>query len=310
MLKRIRECLPNGAGKPRVLRVSDVVDVEYCPDSADTSFISSKTLKIIGEHAVQFEQNPVECKLPGGKKTWAHEMTKLSLSLVTAASPVNSGKPVTCLILENNDDEVLLGDGVLKMLVIDVGRQLELLAAPSGDDREGDDEEPDVVTDSNTSDDIRKAVGLMIERAVQEGIVVRKIERLRTTVCAYDVRRLVLGDDPPADVEPMRVHMKAGCKPFKAKVRKYAQQYQAFLESFNDMLVQFGCVYENATSRWDCAAVPLCKRGGGEFRQTVDYKPLNPQTEPMSGLIPNLRVDLENVRGSRHFRLFDFINGY
>ncbi|EGZ12454.1 hypothetical protein PHYSODRAFT_515292, partial [Phytophthora sojae] len=62
-----------------------------------------------------------------------------------------------------------------------------------------------------------------------------------------DVWRLVLGDDPPVDVEPMRVHMKAGCRPFKAKARKYAPAYQAFLESFNDMLVKLGWVYENPT---------------------------------------------------------------
>eukprot|EP00644_Phytophthora_capsici_P002645 jgi/Phyca11/105554/e_gw1.11.774.1 len=76
------------------------------------------------------------------------------------------------------------------------------------------------------------------------------------------------------------------------------------------MLVKLGWVYENPTSRWACAALPLRKRGDGGFRQTVDYKPFNAQTEVMAGLMPNLHVDLEKVRGSRHFGLFDFIKGY
>ncbi|GMF28006.1 unnamed protein product [Phytophthora lilii] len=33
-------------------------------------------------------------------------------------------------------------------------------------------------------------------------------------------------------------------------------------------------------------------------------------TEIMAGLMPNLHVDLEKVRGSRHFGMFDFIKGY
>ncbi|EGZ21546.1 hypothetical protein PHYSODRAFT_409623, partial [Phytophthora sojae] len=42
--------------------------------------------------------------------------------------------------------------------------------------------------------------------------------------------------------------MKTGCRPYKAKARKYAPEYQAFLESFNEMLVKLGWVYENPTS--------------------------------------------------------------
>ncbi|KAE9000093.1 hypothetical protein PR002_g18276 [Phytophthora rubi] len=237
-------------------------------------------------------------------------MTKLKLSLMTAAGPVNILKPVPCLILDNEDDEFLLGDDVLKALGIDIERQLELLATPSGDDGDDDEEVPEVSAGDHDSEAIRQAVEAMIQRALDEGFPVNKVERLRTIVYAHDVWRLVLGDDPPANVEPMRIRMKTGCRPYKAKARKYAPEYQAFLETFNEMLVKLGWVYENPTSRWACVALPVRKRGGGEFRQTVDYKPFNAQTEPIAGLMPNLHVDLENVRGSNHFGLFDFIKGY
>ncbi|KAE8989439.1 hypothetical protein PR002_g21447 [Phytophthora rubi] len=237
-------------------------------------------------------------------------MTNLKLSLMTAAGPVNILKPVPCLILDNEDDGFLLGDDVLKALGIDIERQLELLATPSGDDGDDDEEVPEVSAGDHDAEAIRQAVEAMIQRALDEGFPVNKVERLRTIVYAHDVWRLVLGDDPPANVEPMGIRMKTGCRPYKAKARKYAPEYQAFLETFNEMLVKLGWVYENPTSRWACAALPVRKRGGGEFRQTVDYKPFNAQTEPMAGLMPNLHVDLENVRGSNHFGLFDFIKGY
>ncbi|POM66849.1 Hypothetical protein PHPALM_17230 [Phytophthora palmivora] len=108
----------------------------------------------------------------------------------------------------------------------------------------------------------------------------------------------------------MRIRIKAGCKPFRVKARKYAPGYQALLESFNDKLVSLGWVYENPSSRWACAALPVRKSGGSDFRQTVDYKPFNCQTEPMAGIMPDLHVDLEKVRRSRHFGRFDFIKGY
>eukprot|EP00644_Phytophthora_capsici_P011963 jgi/Phyca11/106717/e_gw1.12.694.1 len=41
--------------------------------------------------------------------------------------------------------------------------------------------------------------------------------------------------------------MKTGCRQYKAKACKYAPEYQASLESFNEMLVKLGWVYENPT---------------------------------------------------------------
>ncbi|POM74373.1 Putative retroelement [Phytophthora palmivora] len=307
-LKRISVCLPDQPGQPRMLRVSGVMDVAYHADSgAETSCISSTALKKINEQGVTNEvaelTTPIECKLPGGKKTLARAVTKLKLSLMTAAGPVNIIKPVSCLTLECEEAEVLLGDDVLKQ------QELELLAAPSNEDGDDDDDIPDVEVNKD-EEAIRLAVEAMIQLALDEGFPAGKIERLRTIVYAYDVWRLTLGSDPPAKVEPMRIRMKAGCKPFRAKARKYAPEYQAFLESFNDKLVSLGWVYENPSRRRACAALLVRKSGGSDFRQTVDYKPSNSQTEPIAGIMPNLHVDLEKVRGSRHFGLFDFIKGY
>lgn len=148
------------------------------------------------------------------------------------------------------------------------------------------------------------------QHAVNEGFLIEKVERLRTIAHAHDIWRVSLIDDPPAKVPQIKVRLKADARPFKTKARKYAPESQIFLETSNEMLVKLGWVYENPESRWACAALPVRKRGGTDFRQTTDYKPVNAQIEPMAGVMPNLLVDLENVRGSAHFGLFDFIKGY
>ncbi|POM81889.1 Hypothetical protein PHPALM_82 [Phytophthora palmivora] len=111
-------------------------------------------------------------------------------------------------------------------------------------------------------------------------------------ICVYAVWRSVLGYGPPADVRPMVVRMKSDYRSYKAKARKCAPEYQVFLESFNDMLVKLGWVYENPMSRW------LAPRYRYANVETLDYKPFNMQTEPMGGLMPNLHVDLENGIGN------------
>ncbi|GMF53617.1 unnamed protein product [Phytophthora fragariaefolia] len=211
-----KECLPDQPGRSRILRVSGVVDVEYCTDSgAETSCISSTSLKKICERGVSFEvmtlNTQIECKLPGGEKTWAREMTKLKLSLMTAGGPVNILQPVPCLILDNKDDEFLLGNDVLKALGINVERQLELLASQTCDDGDDDEAIPEVAAGDNDVEATRKAVEALIQRALDERFRAEKVERLRTIVYVYDIWRLVLGNDPPANVEPMRVRMKTGC---------------------------------------------------------------------------------------------------
>ncbi|GMF34898.1 unnamed protein product [Phytophthora fragariaefolia] len=192
-----------------------------------------------------------------------------------AADPVNILKPVPCLILDNEEDKFLLGDDVLKALRIDIERQLELLATPTCDDGDYDEVGPEVAAGENDAGATQKAVEALIQRALDEGFPAVKVERLRTILFAYYVWRLVLVNDPPANVEPKRVRVEKGCR-----------------------------------SRWACAALSVRKRGGDNFRQTVDYKPFNSRTGPMAGIMPNLHVDLENMRGSNHFGLFGFSKGY
>ncbi|KAJ0408589.1 hypothetical protein P43SY_008936 [Pythium insidiosum] len=186
--------------------------------------------------------------------------------------------------------------------------KLELLAAPSNEDDDDTKDDPPVAG-ARDDEKIRKAIEDMVQRAIEEGFPVARIERLRTVISMYDIWRVKLGDDPPARVEPLKVRLKKNAVPYKSKARKYSPELQRFLEDFNEQLVNLGWVYENPNSRWACPALPV-KKAGGEYRQTTDYKPTNLQVEPLAGLMPNLDVDLERVMGCVCFGLFDFIKGY
>eukprot|EP00644_Phytophthora_capsici_P007385 jgi/Phyca11/62543/gw1.21.359.1 len=98
------------------------------------------------------------------------------------------------------------------MLGIDVDRQLEQLAVHNVDDMSGDpveleaDDMPiNLNEDPSEDDDIFAAVERLIDRAVENGFPLDRVEQLRTIAHAYDVWRLELRGDPPANVPPMEI---------------------------------------------------------------------------------------------------------
>ncbi|EGZ29679.1 hypothetical protein PHYSODRAFT_416157, partial [Phytophthora sojae] len=97
-------------------------------------------------------------------------------------------------------------------LGINVDQQLEQLAGRGEDETSGDsfDLEADDLPFSpgqpeSSDDDIFAAVERLISRAVENGFPADRVEQLRTIVHAYDVWRLELRADPPANVPPLEV---------------------------------------------------------------------------------------------------------
>ncbi|KAF4134656.1 hypothetical protein GN958_ATG05677, partial [Phytophthora infestans] len=138
----------------------DCVLAIYCANSgAETSRISSGTLGKNDERGVTCEvktlANPIECKLPGGKKMWASGTTMLKRFVTTAADPLN-----------------LLG--------IDVERQLEVLALPSRNSGDDDEDASRVSGDDNDAEAIILAAKTLIQRVIDEGFPDDKVERRRT----------------------------------------------------------------------------------------------------------------------------------
>ncbi|TDH66775.1 hypothetical protein CCR75_003350 [Bremia lactucae] len=121
----------------------------------------------------------------------------------------------------------------------------------------------------------------MTDDTLKAGSESSKAKVLRELVAEYkDVWRIRIGADPPADVEPLRV-----------PVRAYTQPYRSgrdFLRSYRKKLVENGLVRKNNSSRWACATLPARKPGGKVFRFIVGYCPINHLTVPLAGATLNL----------------------
>ncbi|GMF12829.1 unnamed protein product [Phytophthora lilii] len=183
--------------------------------------------------AVKMEE-PFTCKGPDGKLIDVTIIVNLHLRLRTVAGSVRITKPVECLIIPGDSPEFLLGNDVLTMLGIDVYEQLDTLAANDGqggqDDEFDDVNEPQIGTSVELSDELRSAVEELIAKAVSKGFPRKFLPSLRRIASRFDIWRLKLGDDPPARVQPMKVRLKPGARPYRCKARRYPPEVRRFLD--------------------------------------------------------------------------------
>ncbi|POM69893.1 Hypothetical protein PHPALM_13794 [Phytophthora palmivora] len=288
----------------------------YCADSgADLSVMSrAQLVKLMSKDKfVKLTDltEEVKVKTAGGLIIRANSSIEVELKIHTAAGPVCLTMPVKCLIIDEDEDEFIIGKDVLTMLGIDVDRQLEQLVTNGNindEDLTGCDDDFEIGVECDA--DVKVAIEELIGLAISNGFPPERSNELRTVAFMFDIWRLKLGGDPPAKVPPLLIRLKEGVKPQKCKARPYPPHIREFLRDFNAELERMGWVYENTRSRWASAALPVRKPGSNEFRQACDYRALNEETEPIAGVMPILRVITEHVRGMAHFGLFDFLKGF
>ncbi|KAF0712314.1 hypothetical protein As57867_004858, partial [Aphanomyces stellatus] len=132
----------------------------------------------------------------------------------------------------------------------------------------------------------------------------------RLLVRYADVFRLTLGRDPPVDVEPLRVTMKAGAEPVRCKARRYSKEQRDFMARHVDELKAAGLCFRNPRSKWCSAPLIVKKPEVNEFRMTVDVRPVNAQTERIIWPMPMLEIILDHLDGAEFFFVLDFFKGY
>ncbi|OWZ00649.1 hypothetical protein PHMEG_00028115 [Phytophthora megakarya] len=271
-MKRIKERL---GGINRVM-LNDVLELQYCADTGSDRCLISRTNynELIRRDArvtcIQLDA-PVVGKAVGGHEVQSHASIDIRLQLHTAVGPVEPAQPVTCLIIDHDDDEFIVGNDVLVSLGIDVDRQLEQLAGKNrnleADPFESEEEfRPGHLNDEAIRDGIEK----LLTSALKNGFPTESLDELRRITTKHDIWRVVLCDDPPAKVPPYKIRLKPDAKPFRCRARQYAPLQTKFLHEFNQTLVDLGWVYKNPSSRWACAALPVRKPKSDEFRQAVD----------------------------------------
>ncbi|POM59361.1 hypothetical protein PHPALM_31918 [Phytophthora palmivora] len=296
ILRRISDCLPTHT---RSIVLEDTFSVNFCADSgADRACPEVEVTRL---------EEPLVCKGADGKPIEVKTVVSLHLRLRTMAGSVRIAKPVECLIIPGDADELLLGNDVLTMLRIYVQRQLDLFVANAIQTEKrnvfDDADEPQIGCSVNLSFELKEALNKLMDTALTRGPRESSAK-------------------PPPDHHPLRhLEVTAGksttdentsetwSKPHRCKARRYPPEVRKFLDDFNNELVRLGWVCENTESRWACPVLPVRKSGGG-YRRTVDYKPVNIDIEAIVGVMPDLQVDLEEVKGAQGFDLFGFIKGY
>jgi len=103
----------------------------------------------------------------------------------------------------------------------------------------------------------------------------------------YDVWRVELGADPPADVPPLRIQLLDESKlPRTHCARRFSPLQQTFLHDHVEILIRAGVT---TASNSDCAnGVVLVRKSDGTWRMCVDLRRINAITRRDVGPLPRI----------------------
>ena len=159
--------------------------------------------------------------------------------------------------------------------------------------------------------EIRQAFGKILRASSENGLSAKGQKRLSKVLNEYrDVFRLRLGCDPPAKVEPMKIVLTSGAMPVRAKTRRYTLEQRAFLSRYVKKLEEYGFVESNKNATWVAAPVLVAKPPPANYRLTIDLRPVNAATVPLTWPMPHIESELADLAGSKFFATIDFCSGY
>ncbi|GMF12467.1 unnamed protein product [Phytophthora lilii] len=300
--------------RPAIL--NGVLEVPFRADTgADynviTRRITTKLAQLDNSVVVEKMATPVQVEVADGRLVECKEKCEVDAQLLTAAGPVRLRK-LSCVVLDGDTDEFLVGDTALKSLGINVDKLLEQLAAKVEPEHDEDDIAEDDILGMTSPDEITECIDSMLTNAVDAGFPKEQVAALSDIVKQeVNLWRTKLGADPPAKLDPLRVVLMENTTPYRTKPRQYSATKTKFLSEYGKQLERFGLVVRNNQSRWACAAIPIRKKGPvEEFRCATDYRPTNKRTIPIAGAMPNLLVVIAKVKGACFFATFDLFKGF
>ncbi|OWZ19372.1 hypothetical protein PHMEG_0006387 [Phytophthora megakarya] len=208
--------------------------------------------------------------------------------------------------------QTVAGWQTLKSLGIDVDELLAGLVTQSISDVDPFDDERDyqpIARPDTTA--IKTKLCEMVTEAVENGFPVDKSDELNAVGSKRDKCRLQISNDSPARLPLFAIQLKEGAEPYRCKPRKYVPAQREFLREFNENLTKLGWAYKNPDSRWACPAVPVRKpEKENEWRQTIDFRPVNALTQALAGGMTNNETHLEDVRRKKHKKTAEFIKNF
>lgn len=144
-----------------------------------------------------------------------------------------------------------------------------------------------------------------VEEATTKGISDACRDELNKLLREYpDVLRIRLGKRAPADVEPMVIDLDEKARPVRAPAKR------EFLEDTTTKLIEAGFLRQLPDSQWVAAPLIVPKAPPAYFRLTIDLRPVNTATKPMTWPMPNIESEIGDLRDSRFFASIDFVSRY
>jgi hypothetical protein len=160
-------------------------------------------------------------------------------------------------------------------------------------------------------DELKKALQALADNAKIKGSSIEFFTRLRELLITYhNASRLRLGQDPPADVRPLKIELKPDAKSKRINARKYAPPQAQFLAAKMAGMERLGLVENKLASRLASPPLILPETGLEEFRFTLDLRYPNSQAEQVSWPMPNMEDELASLAGSKYFGTLNLMQGY
>ncbi|KAH9094099.1 hypothetical protein Ae201684P_016714 [Aphanomyces euteiches] len=190
-------------------------------------------------------------------------------------------------------------------------RQLKLEQEPDGDDDETEACATPELSRVTRDDEVQEVLEQKVAEAVEQGLPPGQVDELRRILRAYqDVFRLDFGKDPPVKVAPLKVRLKEGAVPVKVGLRRYPPAHMDYLRQHVAELEAAGLIYRNNRATWAAAPRIVPKKNPGEYRMTIDSRPINAWTEAMPWPMPNLEAAMATLVGMEVFFTLDWLKGY
>ncbi|GMF38689.1 unnamed protein product [Phytophthora fragariaefolia] len=301
-LRERRDRLPK-----RVKRITTDDAPPFCPDTgSDANIIGRPVLEelrdLVHDLPVERVEPPLQVVAAGGDMLLCREKLQVDLQIVTAAGPLSLTN-IECLVLNALEEGLLLGTTMLQSIGVDLDGVFEQLAQQHIDAAEAEAEDVPSshveVLGTAEDDEVETVLHRLVDEAIEAWFDADRSDELRRIVIDYaDVFRLRLDYDETANDEPLEVRLEAGAQPYRSGMRRYPEALRQFLWDYVRELESVGHVVRNNQSRLSCPALPVAKRGSGEFLITIDYCPVSRMTLPPAGAAPNLAVVVESVRGA------------
>ena len=291
--------------------------------------------------------HPGKLKVADGRVLVVQERTcPVRIALHTSWGLVTMD-PSYFAVMPGDDDVVILGNPTLRLLGINVYDTLRartrqraaltgvdtaayrqcrrvivsvdaLQQQPRGTPEEPDEavermvaREPDI--DMNPEEKLRarsEALEEAVLASASAGLDESHVERLCDVIGRRwnAFRRGLRRGDPPARVEPLRVTLKPGARPVKARPRVYNPVKSAWLAACTASLAALGLVFFNMQGVWASAAMATTKKGG--FPLGSDFRAANQRVEKVPGVMPNQEASMVKLSEAKFYGSLHLLQCY